>query len=190
MTSRKTEIARLALLAAATLVVAACSSNDYDRPDPPPPAGPVNTAPTIADIADRTSSQDTTVGPLEFAIDDRETAAAALSVTAVADGTSVVPADGIALGGTGAVRTITLTPLEAATGTVNVTLTVTDAAGTFTRSAFQVVVNARPASVRDTTLTTFAKGAADDVTPINGFTFTQDADDGAAFAALIPAGDE
>ena len=190
MNCRKTDIPRLALLAAATLVVAACSSNDYDRPDPTPPSAPVNTAPTIADIADLTSSQDTTVGPLEFAVGDRETAAAALTVTAMADGTGVVPADGITLGGTGAVRTVTLTPLEAATGAVNVTLTVTDAAGTSSQSAFRVTVNARPASVRDATLTTFAKGAADEVTPINGFTFTQDADDGAAFAALIPAGDE
>jgi hypothetical protein len=189
MTSRKTRTARLALLAATTLVVAACSSNDYDRPDPPAPA-PVNTAPSIAAIPDRTSSQDTTVGPIEFAIGDRETAAADLRVAAVADGTSVVPADGITLGGAGATRTITLTPLEAATGTVNVTLTVTDAAGALTRSAFRVMVNARTASLRDTTLTTFAKGGTDDVTPVNGFTFTQDADDGAAFAGLIPAGDE
>jgi hypothetical protein len=190
MTSRKTDTARLALLAAATLVVAACSSNDYDMPDPPPPPAPVNTAPTVADIADRVSDQDTTVGPLEFAIGDRETAAADLMVAAVADGTSVVPADGITLGGNGAVRTITLTPLEAATGTVNVTLTVTDAAGTFTRSVFQVTVNARPASVRDTVLTTFAKEGSGDVTPVNGFTFAQDADDEGTFAPLIPAGDE
>jgi hypothetical protein len=175
MTSRKTRTARLALLAATTLVVAACSSNDYDRPDPPAPA-PVNTAPSIAAIPDRTSSQDTTVGPIEFAIGDRETAAADLRVAAVADGTSVVPADGITLGGAGATRTITLT--------------VTDAAGALTRSAFRVMVNARTASLRDTTLTTFAKGGTDDVTPVNGFTFTQDADDGAAFAGLIPAGDE
>ena len=52
-----------------------------------------------------------------------------LTVTAAADGTSVVPADGVTLGGSGAVRSITLTPLEAATGTVNVTLTVTDPRG-------------------------------------------------------------
>jgi hypothetical protein len=187
MTTRKTDIARLALLAAATLVVAACSRNDYDMPDPPPP---VNAAPTVADIPDRASNQDTTVGPIEFTIGDRETAAADLMVTAVADGTSVVPADGITLGGSGAVRTIALTPLEAATGTVNVTVTVTDAAGSFGRSAFQVMVNARPASVRDAVLTTIAKGGADEVTPVNGFTFTQDADDEAVFAPLIPAGDD
>jgi hypothetical protein len=113
-----------------------------------------------------------------------------LTVTAVGDGTGVVPADGITLGGDGATRTITLTPLEAKTGTVNVTLTVTDAAGAFTRSAFQVTVNARTASLRDTALTTFAKGGSDEATPLNGFTFTQDADDAATFAPLIPPGDE
>jgi hypothetical protein len=185
MNSRKTDLARVVVFAAAMLVVAGCSRNDSGSV----PA-PANVAPTVADIADRASDQDTVVGPLEFAIGDRETAAEALTVTAMADGTSVVPADGVTLGGSGAVRSITLTPLEAATGTVIVTLTVTDPAGAIARSAFQVTVNARTASLRDTALTTFAKGASDDVTPVNGFTFTQDADDSAIFAPLIPEGEE
>ena len=189
MTSRKTGIARLAVLAATTLVAAACSRNSDDDVTPPPPM-PANFAPTVATIPDRMSDQDTVVGPIEFSVGDRESAATALTVTAVTDGTTVVPADGVTLGGTGAARTITLAPLEAATGAVNVMLTVRDPDGAVATTAFRVMVNARPASLRDTALTTFAKGGADEATPVNGFTFIQDADDPAVFAPLIPAGEE
>jgi hypothetical protein len=175
------------LLAATTLVVAACSSNDPDRMPPPAAA---NYAPTASAIADRASDQDTVVGPIDFSIADRESDATLLTVTAVADGVSVVPADGITLGGSGAARTITLTPLESATGAVNVTLTVKDPDGAVALSAFQLTVNARPASVRDVTLTTFAKAESDDVTVVNGLTFTQDADDPAIFEPLIGTGEE
>ena len=72
----------------------------------------------------------------------------------------MVPADGITLAGTGAVRTITLTPLEAATGAANVTLTVIDAEGASGHASFRVTVNARSASIQDTALTTFAKGGS------------------------------
>jgi hypothetical protein len=188
MTSRKTEIARLAVLAATTLVAAACSRNSDDDVTPPPT--PANFAPTVATIPDRMSDQDTVVGPIEFSVGDRESAATALTVTAATDGTAVVPADGVTLGGTGVARTITLAPLEAATGAVNVMLTVRDPDGAVATTGFRVTVNARPASLRDTALTTFAKGDADDATPVNGFTFSQDADDPAVFAPLIPAGEE
>lgn len=183
------KIASLALLAATTLVVAACSSSDSPKPMQPTPA-PVNFPPTLSGIADRASDQDTVIGPIEFTVADRETAAAMLTVTAAADGTAVVPADGITLGGSGTVRTITLAPLEAATGAVMVTLTVTDPQGSVALTAFRVAVNARNASFRDATLTTFAKGGADEVTPLNGFTFAQDADDPATFEPLIPSGED
>ena len=78
-----------------------------------------------------------------------ETPASQLTVTAGADGTSVFPADGITLGGSGAVRSITLTPFEATTGTANITLTVIDAEGAVSARSFQVTVNARNASIRD-----------------------------------------
>ena len=187
MSSHKTNKAGLVLLAATTLVVAACSSNDNDYMEPEPPAA--NVAPSIAGIADRTSFQDSVVGPIEFSIGDRETDASMLTVSAAADGTDVVPADGIALGGGGAVRSITLTPLEAATGAVNVTLTVTDAQGAATMRSFRVTVNARTASIRETALAAFARGGADAPTVVNGITFIQDADDPAIFEPLIGTGE-
>lgn len=180
-------MASLAVLAAATLVAVACSSNS--NPGTPVPPAPANFAPTLSAIADRNSDQDTVVGPIEFSIGDRESDAAMLTVRAVADGTDVVPADGLRLGGSGAVRTITLTPLEAAKGAVNVTLTVTDPQGAVATRAFRVSVNARTASMREAALTTFAKGGSDEPTVVNGITFIQDADDPAIFQPLIGTGE-
>jgi hypothetical protein len=171
----------LALLAATTLVVAGCSSSD--RPKPPPMA--TNMPPVVAAVANVTANQDTVVGPLEFAISDDTTPANQLTVTASVDGTTPFPADSVQLAGTGATRSITLAPLEAATGTANVTITVIDAQGLKATRAFSVVLNARNASVRAAVMSTFAKNAVDDATALNGFTFTQDADDPATFDGLL-----
>jgi type IV pilus biogenesis protein CpaD/CtpE len=176
----------LVLLAATTLVVAACSSsNKHDGMTPP--AG--NTPPAVSAIANQTSSQDTVVGPIEFGITDAQSDVDTLMVSAAADSTSVFPADGVVLGGAGTVRTVTLTPLEAATGVATITLTVTDPQGVSATRAFTVTVNAQNASVKSTTLDTYAKGETDDPTPLNGFTFEQDADDPATFDAQVGTGD-
>jgi hypothetical protein len=172
----------LALLVAATLVAAGCSSYDNDGDYMPPPPG--NTAPVVSAITNVMSDQDTTVGPVEFSVNDDTTAADMLTVTAAADG-ALFPADGLLVGGSGATRNLTLTPFEAATGTANITVTVSDAQGAATTRSFGVTVNARPASIRDTTMAAFAKGETDAPTTLNGFTFTQDADDPAVFAPLI-----
>jgi hypothetical protein len=181
MTSRK--VYPLALLAAATLVAAGCSRNDRDdRPTPPV----VNAAPVVSTIADQSVNQDTVVGPLTFTISDAETAADALTVIVSASAANVIPADGIVVAGTGATRTLTVTPFEAATGSTSIAVLVRDAQGLSTTSTFRVAFNVRTASIRDTTITTFAKAEGDVATPISGFTFTQDADDPATFAALVP----
>jgi phage-related tail protein len=182
MKLRKTELRSLALLAVTTLVVAACSDGGY-TPPPPPPA---NVAPTIAAITDKMADQDTVV-TVEFGIEDRETAAASLIVSAAADGTALFPADGVVLSGSGATRTLTLTPLEATTGTATIAVRVADPQGAVATRSFQVAVNARNASVRALTFDTFAKSETDAPTTINGLTIQQDADDPAVFAALLGA---
>jgi hypothetical protein len=181
MSSRK--IYPLTLLAAATLVAAGCSRND-DRDAPTP--SPVNAAPTISAVADQSVDQDTVVGPLTFTISDAETAADALTVVVSANASNVIPADGLVLAGTGATRTLTLTPLEAVTGSTSIAVLVRDSQGLSATSTFRVTFNVRTASIRDTTLTTFAKSERDAPTMVGGITFTQDADDPSTFAALIP----
>ena len=182
------KVVSLLSLAVTTLVVTACGGGGGGDMGPPPPAA--NTAPTISAVTDKTSDQDAVVGPIDFSIGDRESDVAALTVSVTADGASVVPADGITLGGSGAARTLTLTPLEAATGTVNVRIAVTDPQGAITTRSFGVTVNAKPASVREWTLATFAKAEGDDATVMNGYTFAQDADDPAIYEPLIDAGEE
>ena len=170
-----------ALLAATTLVVAACSSNGYDG-NPMPPAQ--NSAPVVSAISNRSVDQDT-VSTIEFGIADRESDVSMLSLSATADDGGVYPADGVALSGAGSTRTLTLTPLEAATGATTITLTLTDPQGGQSTRTFQVNVNARGASMRSTALTTYAKAESDDATTVNGFTFEQDADDPAVFEPLL-----
>jgi len=186
MPSHETNTARLVLLAATTLVVAACGSSGGGTP----PAPMANAAPAISAISDRSVDQDTVVGPIEFSVTDAETPASQLTVTVGTSGASVFPADGIMLTGSGAMRSITLMPIEAATGATTITLTAIDGEGVRATRTFQVAVNARNASIRDWALTTFAKAESDEVTVMNGYTFTQDADDPAIFEPLIGAGEE
>lgn len=179
MKTRKTSIA---LLVAATCVAAGCSNSP--KPPEPPQA---NMPPQLAAIDNVTTDQDTQVGPLEFGVADDTTPANQLTVTAVVDSATPFPTDGVTLAGTGATRSITLKPLESATGAANVTVSVIDADGLKATRTFGITVNARAASVKDAVTTTFAKGETDDATTLNGFTFTQDADDPDTFAGLVGA---
>lgn len=182
MTPRKTY--PLALLAAATLVAAGCSTNDNDDPAP---AAPVNVAPVVSAIADQTADQDTVVGPLTFTVSDADSAADALTVVVSTNTANVIPADGIVVTGTGGTRTLTVTPFEAATGATTVAVLVRDQQGLSSTSTFRVTFNARNASFRDATFATFAKSVGDAPTPVRGVTFAQDADDPGTFASLVPA---
>jgi len=182
MNFRKANYLGSAVLAATTLVVAACGSDGRGQTPPPPAA---NTAPVMSVVADRSVDQDTAIGPIEFGITDRESDVGTLTLTAAADSGSVFPADGLVLGGSGAKRTLTLTPLESATGTSAITLTLKDPDGASLVRTFNVTVNARAASMRGAALTTFAKAETDEPTAVNGFTFSQDADDPAIFEPLV-----
>ena len=181
-------VVSLPALAVTALVTACGGGGGGGDMGPPPPAA--NTAPTVSAIAAKAGDQDTVIGPIDFSIGDKESDAALLMVSVTADGVSVVPADGITIAGTGAARTLTLTPLEAATGTVNVSIAVVDPQGATTTRTFGVSVNAKPASVREWSLATFAKAETDDATGMNGYTFAQDADDPAIYEPLIGTGEE
>ena len=85
------------------------------------------TAPTISAITNRSVAEDTTLGPIAFAVGDGESAAATLVVTAASSDTALLPSGNLTLGGSGANRTLTLTPAaNAVGGPVTVTLTVSD----------------------------------------------------------------
>ncbi|MCX6860643.1 MAG: YDG domain-containing protein, partial [Verrucomicrobia bacterium] len=101
-----------------------------------------NAAPTISAISDQTTSEDTATGAIAFTVGDVETAAGSLTVTATSSNLGVVAADGIALGGSGANRTITLSPVANASGTSTITVTVTDGGSLTATRSFVLTVTA------------------------------------------------
>jgi hypothetical protein len=99
-----------------------------------------NTAPTISTISDQTTLEDTATGAIAFTVGDVETAVGSLTVTATSSDLGVVAVGGIALGGSGASRTITLSPVANASGTSTITVTVTDAGGASATNSFVLIV--------------------------------------------------
>ena len=89
-----------------------------------------NTPPTISDIPDQTTPQNTPEGPIAFTVGDAETAPGSLTVTGSSSNTTLVPNANITFGGSGANRTVTVSPASGQTGTTTITVTVSD--GTLT----------------------------------------------------------
>ncbi len=91
------------------------------------PANPVtNTAPTISSVTDKSANENIPVGPITFTIGDAQTAATSLTVQAVSLNTNLLPAANVVLGGSGASRTVTLTPATNQSGLAAVLLLVSD----------------------------------------------------------------
>ena len=100
-----------------------------------------NTAPTISVIGPQTTSEDTASGAIAFTVGDAETAAGSLTVSGSSSNTTLVPNGNIVFGGSGANRTVTVTPAGNQTGTANITVTVSDGQLS-TPTSFQLTVNA------------------------------------------------
>jgi hypothetical protein len=115
------------------------------------------TSPTIGGLADLTIDEDGATGELAFAVGDAQTAAAALTVQAMSSNSALVAPEGIVVGGSGANRTVKITPLANAHGTAQITLAVTDGDGESTTTQFLLTVN----SVNDAP--SFIKGGDQDV---------------------------
>jgi hypothetical protein len=101
----------------------------------------VNTPPTISSIAGQTISEDTSTGPISFTVGDAETAAGSLTLGKGSSSLVLVPSDNIVFGGSGANRTVTVTPASNQTGTATITVTVSDGQYAVTTN-FLVTVNA------------------------------------------------
>jgi uncharacterized protein (DUF1800 family) len=85
-----------------------------------------NTPPTISNIPDQNTATDTATLPIGFAIGDDESAAETLGVSATSSDQAIVANSGIAIGGSGAARTISVTPAAGATGNAIITVRVSD----------------------------------------------------------------
>jgi uncharacterized repeat protein (TIGR01451 family) len=105
---------------------------------------PVNDVPTITPIADQSVwLGTTTVGPLAFTIGDVETLPDDLLLWAESSNHDLVPEAAISLGGSGAQRSITITPTEGITGTAVITLSVDDGED-IAQTSFTLSVSVRP----------------------------------------------
>jgi len=100
----------------------------------------VNAAPTLSDIPDQMTNEDTATGAIGFTVGDAETAAGALSLSATSSNTNLVPQANLLLGGSGSNLTVTVTPAPDQFGTTLITITVNDGMATASDS-FLLTVN-------------------------------------------------
>jgi hypothetical protein len=75
-----------------------------------------NTPPVVSSIADQTITANTTTGPLAFTVSDDSTPAGSITLGKTSSNTSLVPLANIVFGGSGASRTVTVTPAANQTG--------------------------------------------------------------------------
>ena len=100
----------------------------------------VNDAPVISSIANQTTLSGTATAALAFTVGDEETALGSLGVSATSSNPAFVPNANIVFGGSGAARTVTVTPVTGQSGTATITLTVTDEGALTATSSFTVTV--------------------------------------------------
>jgi len=100
----------------------------------------VQNLPTISGIDDVSLPLNGATGPLEFTVGDLETPVEDLLVTAESSNSALVPPSGLLLGGTGAARTLTVTPTTGQAGTAVITITVSDLDGGQASTSFLVEV--------------------------------------------------
>jgi len=101
----------------------------------------INDAPTISNEANQSVNEDTATGAIPFIVGDDLTAAGSLTLTKSSSNTVLVPNANIVFGGSGANRTVTVTPAANQNGTSIITLSVSDGALT-TSDTFVLTVNA------------------------------------------------
>jgi len=149
--------------ATATVLIPA---NDVPGPNQPPAVGPVGAQATAED----------TPRVVNFTVSDDQTAAGALTVTAASSNPALVPnlPANLVFGGSGANRTLTITPLADQSGVADITITVTDGGNLTATRTFTLTVT----SVADAPAVTAAPTREDEQTTA-GLVVTRNAVDGA-----------
>jgi hypothetical protein len=142
-----------------------------------------NAPPMLSAIAPQTIDQDTSTSALPFTVSD-DGGVDGVTLMVLSSDPTIVSASGIVLGGSGANRTITITPLEDATGQVTVGLTASDAQCLPSARTISVIVRAVQRSFASFATTTFSQMENDTAAQVSGITFVQDAGD-ATFDPLL-----
>ena len=105
-----------------------------------PFGSPGNAAPTISDISNQTTSENTSTEAIPFTIGDADTSNSVLTLSGSSSNPTLVPESNIVFGGSGTNRTVTLTPATGLSGTATITVTLGDGALT-TSDTFTLTVN-------------------------------------------------
>jgi len=137
------KLGRVGALLISFATVIGCGDNGVTPPDATPIDAPEQDAfkgPSISDVPDQTIAEDSTTGSLGFTVGDTDVAVGSLTVPATSNNTSVVPDANIVLGGSGASRTVTVTPAANQFGSATITLTVNNGQGKMASSDFTVTV--------------------------------------------------
>ena len=100
-----------------------------------------NTAPTISDIAAQNVSVGSNTGAIVFTIGDTQTDASSLTLSGSSSNTTLVSNASIVFGGSGASRTVTVSPAIGQVGTATITVTVSDGSLTVNDAFVLTVVN-------------------------------------------------
>ena len=101
---------------------------------------PTNAAPVLSNVVDVVIDEDTSSAPVPFNIRDAETAADSLILTASSSNTNLIATNGVAFGGSGTNRTITMTPARDQFGTALITISLRDPQGATTVRSFRLTV--------------------------------------------------
>jgi FtsP/CotA-like multicopper oxidase with cupredoxin domain/arylsulfatase A-like enzyme len=140
--------------------------------------GSFNTAPTISTVAAQSTQPSTATGAIAFTIGDAEMSASILTVTSSSSNTTLVPDANVVLGGSGANRTVTITPTTGLTGTSTITLNVSDGTFTTPTSFVLTVAVAGPPTITSIATNPASPTSADTVSvsanvqPLGGRTLT------------------
>src|SRR5262249_50969015 len=103
----------------------------------------VNAPPTITRISNLTIVANQ-AGSVEFQVDDDQTPAGQLIVSAVSSSPTLIPNANLILSGSGTKRVLNILPGSGQVGVAKITVTVTDSAGVTQTASFQVTVVQSP----------------------------------------------
>ncbi|MBA1333283.1 hypothetical protein QQ73_20285, partial [Candidatus Endoriftia persephone str. Guaymas] len=101
----------------------------------------ISDTPTISAIGAITIDEDSATGAIAFVINDAETTPGNLVVTASSSNQTLLPDANITLGGSGADRSVSITPAAQQSGSAVVTVTVADSDGESVSESFNLTVN-------------------------------------------------
>jgi surface-anchored protein len=123
-----------------------------------------NSLPTISAIQNRSTDQGKATGAISFTVGDAETPAGSLVVTAKSSNSTLVPVANVTLGGSGANRTVNVTPATNQPGNATITLTVTDSSGGSAESSFVITFDDIP---EDPTLAAISNQTTNEDVPLD-----------------------